>query len=233
MKEVSSNRMSQFPIESIKYKNIKCVFKIMALVVICLSMIWGRALYGSKKAYQQAETFLESNQTIKAITFFDRSIHWYTPFNPYVERSAERLWNIGKNAENKEDTKLALIAFRTIRGGFYSTNSFYKPGREWIKKCDIQINQLMQLELRKRGTPDSSKVKGGYITERQKDPSPSIFWTIFLEIGCLGWIGSVMGFIMFILGRKGESKYSTFSSLVWIILTFVFFALWIIGMMKA
>lgn len=225
--------MIPLPRDLFKLKDMKMILMILGLITIILLMVCARIFYGSMKAYHKGESYLQEKQYIRAITFFDRSIHWYTPFNPYVERSAERLWNIGKNAEKKGDTKLALIAFRTIRGGFYSTNSFYKPGREWIKNCDIKINQLMGLEERKRETPDSSKVKGGYITKRQKDPSPRILWTIFLEIGFLGWIGSVMGFIMFILGRKGELKYSTFSSLVWITLTFVFFALWIIGMMKA
>ena len=214
-------------------KAMKMVFMILGLITVLLLMVWARIFYSSMKAYYTGESYLRDKQYIRAITFFDRSIHWYTPFNPYVERSAERLWNIGNNAEQKGDTKLALIAFRTIRGGFYSTHSFYKPGREWIKKCDTQINQLMRPELRKRGSPVSSRMKGGYITERQKDPSPSIFWTIFLEVGFLGWIGSVMGFIIFILGRKEEPKFSIFSSFVWITLTSIFFALWIIGMMKA
>lgn len=225
--------MIPLPKDLFKLKDMKMIFMILGLITIILLMVCARTFYGSMKAYHKGETYLKEKQYIRAITFFDRSIHWYTPFNPYVERSAERLWNIGKNAEQKGDTKLALIAFRTIRGGFYSTNSFYKPGREWIKQCDIKINQLMQLELRKRGTPDSSKVKGRYITERQKDPSPSIFWTIFLEVGFLGWIGPVMGFILFILGRKGESENSIFSSLTWIALIFIFFTMWIVGMMKA
>lgn len=209
------------------------IFMVLGLITIMLLMVCARTFYGSMKAYYEGEDYLKEKQYIRAITFFDRSIHWYTPFNPYVERSAKHLWNIGKYAEKKGDTKLALIAFRTIRGGFYSTNSFYKTGREWIKKCDIQINQLMKLELGRKGAPINSKMKGGYITERQKDPSPSIFWTIFLEVGFFGWIGSAMGFIMFILTRKEEPRYSIFSFLGWITLTTVFFALWIIGMMRA
>jgi len=207
---------------------------ILGLITIMLLMVWARSFYGSMKAYNKGESYLKENQYIKAITFFDRSIHWYTPFNPYVERSAERLWNIGKYAEQKGDTKLALIAFRTIRGGFYSTHSFYKPGREWIKKCDMRIKQLMELEEPKKGTLDSSKVKRRrYLSDRPKDPNPSIFWTIFLEIGFLGWIGSVIGFIMFPMRRKEETEFSTFSFLLWMGLIIVFFVFWIIGMMKA
>jgi len=225
--------MIHFPTDLFKLKNIKMIFMILGLITIILLMVFARAFYGSMMAYYEGEMYLKEQQYIRAITFFDRSIHWYTPFNPFVERSVESLWNIGKYAEEKGDTKLALIAFGTIRGGFYSAYSVYEPGREWIKKCDIKINQLTGLEERKRGTLDSSKVGRRYLSERKKSPSPNIFWTIFLEIGFLGWIGSVIGFILFPLRRKKETKYSTFSSLVWIGLTIVFFAFWIIGMMKA
>ena len=225
--------MRPFPTDLFQHKNKKMIFMILGFMTVILLMVWARVFYGSMKAYYEGETYLKEKQYIRAITFFDRSIHWYTPFNPFVERSAEQIWFLGNHAEQKGDIKLALIAFRTIRGGFYSAYSVYQPGREWIKKCDIKINQLMELEERKRGTLESSKVGRRYLSERQKDSSPNIFWTIFLEIGFLGWVGSVIGFIMFPLRRTGETKYSTFSSLVWIGLILVFFAFWIIGMMKA
>ena len=225
--------MITLSIDFFKLKAMKIIFMILGLITIIFFMVFARTFYASMKAYYNGENYLKEKKYVRAITFFDRSIHWYTPFNPYVDRSAKSLWNIGKYAKKKGDTKLALIAFRTIRGGFYSTHSFYKPGKKWIKKCDIQINQLMQIEQRRRGIPMNSKMKGGYISEDRKDPSPSIFWTIFLEVGFLGWIGSVMGFIMFVLRKKEGSRYSIFSSLLWITLTSVFFALWIIGMMRA
>ena len=220
-------------INRLKQNYNKMIWIPICLGVIVFLMVWVRAFYGSMTAYYKGASYLKDKKYIRAITFFDRSIHWYTPFNPYVDRSAERLWNIGKYAEQKGDTKLALIAFRTIRRGFYSTHSFYKPGREWINRCDTQINQLMGPELQNRETHSSSGKKGGFITKRQKDPSPKIFWTILLEIGFLGWVGSVIGFIMFPLRRKEENQSLTSSFLVWIGLTIVFFAFWIFGMMKA
>jgi len=57
--------------------------------------------------YKTAETLLKENQTIRAITYFDRSLHWYAPLNPYVEWSAKRLWEIGERAEQEKDPRLA------------------------------------------------------------------------------------------------------------------------------
>ncbi len=232
-KGIQFNAMNVLLRGRLKEKSIRLGVVILGLVIIIAAMIWFRAFYGSMKAYHQGETYLKGQQYIKAMTFFDRSIHWYTPFNPYVRRSVEKLWEIGKDAERKGDTRLALIAFRTIRRGFYASSSFYIPGRDWIKRCDIKINKLIQLEQIKEELPENFKMKGKYITESQRIASPNIYWTIILEIGFLGWIGSVIGFIMFTLRRKEKPKYSTFSTFIWIILTFIFFSLWIVGMMKA
>ncbi len=214
-----------------KYAKIICMA--LCFFAILLIMVWARAFYGSMNAYNEGETYLSHQQYIRAITFFDRSIHWYTPLNPYVRKSAERLWEIGNHAELEGDTKLALIAYRTIRSGFYAATSFCTPGKRWIEKCDLKIYKLIQLELAEKKVRDGRIWDKKVLPERQMVTIPNIFWTIILEIGFLGWIGSVIGFIVFRLGRKGDSTNLISSKLPWAAFTIVFFALWIVGMMKA
>ena len=67
----------------------------------------------------------------------------------------------------------------------------------------------------------------------QKSLPPSIFWSIMVEIGFLGWIGSVIAFITFVLRKKAEPVSHVFSASIWIGLIVVFFALWVVGMMRA
>ena len=206
---------------------------ILCLAAIGLFMVWARAFYGSMQAYQKGETYLEEKQYVRAVTFFDRSIHWYTPFNPYVRKSAERLWEIGEQAEKQGDIRLALIAFRTIRSGFYGASHFRTPGMAWIKKSERKINALLGNEERGREVSDDSASLREDLLRDQKSTSPKILWTIVLEIGFLGWIGSVIGFIMFRMRHETEVEYRAFSKFLWIMLTVVFFTLWIVGMMKA
>lgn len=206
---------------------------VIGLIAIILVMIWARTFFGSMRNYQKARTYLNEEQYVRAITFFDRSIHWYTPFNPYVRKSAENLWKIGEYAEKQGDIQLALMAYRTIRRGFYAARSFYTPGKKWIYECDLKIYEIMKLEQIQKETRDGSTVLGKYLSEGPKDASPNMFWTIILEIGFLGWIGVVICFIIYRLGFKGENKYSIASFLIWIAITIFFFALWIIGMVKA
>ena len=214
-------------------KHFSLIGLIIALLAVMFFMVWVRAYYGSMQDYQKGESLLGDNQYIRAITYFDRSIHWYTPFNPYVQRSAERLWEIGNRAEQQGDVKLALIAFRTIRSGFYSARSFYQPGVNWINQCDHKIKILINKEKDKIETENDVKLVEKDYLKNRKFKDPSILWTLFLEIGLLGWIGTVIGFIIFSL--KHIKTFNSFLRpfLGWGILFFVFFTLWIIGMINA
>ena len=82
-------------------RNFKTILAGVALVVVFLLMVWARVFYGSMQACREGEIHLQKTQYIKAITFFDRSIYWYTPFNPYVHKSTEHLWKISMDAQTK------------------------------------------------------------------------------------------------------------------------------------
>jgi hypothetical protein len=209
----------------------KRILMVLGLMFVALILVWSRAFIGSIQAYHKGETYLEGKQYVRAVTFFDRSIHWYTPFNPFIEKSAERLWEIGEQAEKEGDIQLALIAYRTIRSGFYGASHFVIPGKIWIEKCDRKINALKGKKEREI-SEDSGSLKEALIQE-QRNTAPAVLWTIVLEIGFLGWIGSVIGFIMFRLRHKKEDEYRSSSGFLWLIPTVCFFGLWIIGMMKA
>ena len=204
---------------------------ILGLVAIALAMVWVRAFYGSLRAYQQGTKHLKAHREIRAITFFDRSIRWYAPFNPYVYRSAQRLWEIGERAYEDGDIRLSLIAIRTIRRAFYSARSVYTPGKDWIRKCDIRIGELIEINQSRSmphgpaGTTESPA--------RPKARSLSTFWSIIVEIGFLGWLGSMLGFIMFACQGNGKPAFRTSRGRGWGGLALIFFTLWIIGMVKA
>lgn len=225
--------MKVFLIKILESRQFKMISMILLLVFIGLFIVWGRAFYGSMKAYQKGETYLKEKQYIRAVTFFDRSIHWYTPFNPYVRRSAESLWSIGEQAEKEGDLRLALIAFRTIRSGFYGASHFRTPGKPWIKKSEEKVNALMRTGGKGGDvSSDSASLRESLLND-QKSTSPKVVWTIVLEFGFLGWIGSVIGFIMYRLRHEKEGEARASLKILWLILGVVFFSLWIVGMMKA
>jgi hypothetical protein len=194
---------------------LKIVSLIVIVILIFFVIVWARALYGSRENFIRGETFLKEGQTIRAVTFFDRSIHWYTPLNPYVQKSAERLWVIGQRAEQAGDSKLALIAFSAIRSGFYGASHLVTPGKEWIKKVDAKLHDL------------------GAGGKNVRDPHPDAFWSVVVVLGFLGWVGSVIGLILRVLGPGRGSGNPGVSVIRWAGLIVIFFILWIWGMFKA
>jgi len=214
-------------------KRIKTILLVVGMVVIASITVWIRAFYGSMQAYHQGETCANEGQYMKAITFFDRSIHWYTPFNPYVRNSAERLWEIGLAAEQRGDIPVALIAFRSIRRGFHAARSVYTPGKDWIKKCDAKIKDLIEIEHNNKETTRGSAGPHESTPGSQGATSPDILWSIIVEVGFLGWIGSVIGLLLSAHKGKQEARFLTSRAIAWETLTLIFFILWVVGMMKA
>jgi hypothetical protein len=177
------------------------------------------------KAYDEAEVYYKEKNWLRAVTFYDRSIRWYTPLNPFIEKSARRLWEIGGRAEEEGDIRMSLMAYRTIRRGLLAASGFSQPGKEWIRKSDEKIRAL---------TNEKAKMEHRMWTKDQVPGHPDIFWTIVLEIGLFGWILSTITFIVFGLKTKrGEEKVDKFHLVLWLSLVCFFFSLWIWGMMKA
>jgi hypothetical protein len=207
----------------------KVIAMALGLCLVLLTVVWIRAFYGSMHAYEEGEGYLRKQQFVKAITFFDRSIHWYTPFNPYVHKSAQRLWEICIWAEKKGDLQLALIAARTIRRGFLGVRSFYTPGRNWIDRSDTKIASLMS----RASGPQQRNNAPVVSSPQQTGPEPDVFWTLTLEIGLVGWIGSVIGFLMCSLTGGQTPKLKSGPAVFWGILVLIFYTMWILGMMRS
>lgn len=198
----------------------------VGVIVIVLLMVWVRALVGSAGAYRQGEESLERNRMTEAIVYFDRAVHWYAPLNPWAASSAERLWGLSESAESAGDYRLALKALNSLRSGYLAAQGLFSPGRDWIRRCEDRIDRISAVA---HGTPDSSKPPRTEDARSRRSPAPSLYWTLLLEFGLLGWIGTV---IWLILGH-GVKKRTTANRLKWGMLLAFFFAIWIVGMIKA
>jgi len=204
-----------------RHRVLRVIVKVASVAVLLLLILWLRVFYGSMQDYKTGETLLKENQTIRAITYFDRSLHWYAPVNPYVERSAKRLWDIGERAEYEKDTRMALIAYESIRNGFYGASHVFRPGREWIRRAENKMETLSNPQRMEGAVPS------------KKDPHPHVGWSVSVVVGFLGWAASIVGFIVFAFrsDRKGGSAF--LRCLVWLCLILAFAALWVAGMVMA
>lgn len=210
------------------------IISITSVTLIMLMMVFFKVYLGSISEFKKAEkAFLEANYE-EAITHYERSIHWYTPRNRYVARSIERLWEIGNGAEDSDSDELALRSFRSLRSSLYAVRSFYTPYPEWIERCDDKISSLVA-KKEPYSKADKEKTfkerKADSLKTLKRDYAPDVFWSIFLEIGFLGWIGCAVGFIFRVF--TGEKGFDGRRALLWGGLIMAFYALWIIGMMRA
>ncbi|MFH1624726.1 MAG: hypothetical protein ABID54_06165 [Pseudomonadota bacterium] len=212
----------------------KRVIAIAAVVFLVIAMAFIKVYSGSIKEYNRAEKALQKGDTEAAIVHYQRSIQWYTPLNRYVARSAERLWEIGDEAEKNGDNDLAMMAYQELRSSFYSVRSFYTPYREWIDRVDNRISTL----LAKR-KPYSEEDRTRPFEQRREDAlrilkknlAPNVFWSVILEVGFLGWIGCIIGFIFRVF--TGEKGFDGRRALLWGGVIIIFYALWIVGMIRA
>ncbi len=208
--------------------------RIAVLTVMLVLMVWVRAFWGSREAYQQAETYFRNKQYILAITFFDRALHWYTPLNPYVERSAKALWEISELAERKGDSALALVALSALRSGFKGAHTLFTPGTDWVRRCEDRMEKLLQIDPAQRDAVAGPAMRAAPDRGGGSAPSPDPLWTLVLEIGFLGWIGTVIAFCVVRLKKGAARVKPVFSSLLkWTGLFLAFYAMWIAGMLKA
>lgn len=112
------------------------------IAILSIFLFAASAQYRQWAQYKRGEGALAGRDYILAVAGFESAIHMYTPFSPLVERSAVRLWNIGETLEQRGETEKALIAYRSLRSSFYSTHGLFRPGMEWIARCDRKISAL-------------------------------------------------------------------------------------------
>lgn len=226
--------MTDISRQFIGHRLTRRIVLVFILLMIMFLAIWARAFIGSMKDFARGEGYFNNEQYIKAITYFDRSMHWYTPFNSYIKRSAEYLWKISEQAEQINDNQLSLIALETIRNGFYSSRSFYTPGANWIKRCDDEILNITKDQNENRF---KSRDENDFINKIFRQDivynDPAICWTIVLEIGLFGWIGAVLGIIFFCLRPSLKTDKYIHTYWFWILIAVINYSLWIIGMIKA
>ena len=210
----------------LKNRVLRAIVKVAWVSALLLLILWLRVFYGSMEAYKTGETLLKENQTIRAITYFDRSLHWYAPVNPYLERAATRLWEIGEKAQKEGDLRMARIAFESIRNASYGTTHVFTPGKEWIKRAESRINRLAASAS--HGNNGSAEP-----WSPKKGPYPDALWSVAVVLGFLGWVGSVLGFISAAVRNDQDSQRARRGILVWLSLIVVCGALWFAGMAMA
>lgn len=124
----------------------KRVLIVAVMIVITLGLIWLETYKRQREQFGLAENYYLQKDFPKAIQCYDAAIHMYTPWSSRVKLSAQKLWDIGKMYENKQEYDLALISYRSLRSSFYAVRWLVQPYQEWIDRCDVAIDRVLKTQ---------------------------------------------------------------------------------------
>jgi hypothetical protein len=204
------------------------------ILVVFVSLVAVKMVYMQREHFDRAEKYYADSNWKLAMREYDETMHFFTPWSPYITKSEERLWQIGGMFEKEDKPDWALIAYSAIRSSLYASRSLYTPHKDWIAKCDEKIADLNVKLLMKDGSVSPS----GAAAEKKKqlyvlkvDRAPASLWSVAVEAGFFGWIASVMFIVIKGFDDKGKPKwrlvtYGIFSF-------FLTFAFWVLSLLKA
>jgi len=121
---------------------------------IAILMFYGNTWLRCREQYLMGEKYYAAQDWMNAIVAYETAIHAYTPASSMVYSSAQRMWDIALQMEQAAETappeerdklfNIALISLRSLRSSFYAVRSLYTPGKDWIKRCDGRIAQILE-----------------------------------------------------------------------------------------
>lgn len=208
-------------------------FRVGALLIAFIALLYAKTAYHARQEFALAEAAYAQDDPQAAMTHYERTIKWYTPFSTVVRRAVERLWQLGTEAEARGDVALALEAYQTLRSSLYAVQSFYIPYHTWIPKCEERIAPLLaQVKSGPESDPDRlAQATARFAMQLQRHVGPHLGWSLLVEIGFLGWVGATVGLIWHIVDAQG--KFAPRRGALWGSLLVLCFALWLIGMRLA
>jgi hypothetical protein len=204
--------------------------RIVVLLVAFVVILYAKVAYNASQDFALGEDAYTHGEYKRAITHYERTIKWYTPLSTAVQRAVERLWQLGTEAEARDEISLALEAYQTLRSSLYAVQSFYIPYLSWIPKSEARIAPLLaKTKAGEEHNEDQlAQDTARFAMQLQRHVGPHLGWSILLEIGFLGWVGATVGLIWYVVDEAGN--FAQRQGLLWGSLIAIFFALWLIGM---
>ncbi|MFH0774862.1 MAG: hypothetical protein V2A53_05130 [bacterium] len=117
---------------------------ITGVILVMIAMFWAETMHRAWREFKEAKKAEKEGDMPMAILWYGTVISFYTPWSPWVNKSIERLFEIGKDAEKKGDYKLAKDAYDEIVHRIYSVRSFYTPHKDKQTKAKTLSDAVKQ-----------------------------------------------------------------------------------------
>lgn len=109
---------------------LRWALSIVGVIFVILLMFAAETMHRAYREFKEGEALYKKGDIPMAILYYGTVISFYTPYSPWVKKSMDRLFEIGKVAEKKGDFKTAKEAYEEIIHRIYSIRSFYTPHKK-------------------------------------------------------------------------------------------------------
>lgn len=123
----------------------RTLITILIGLLLALCLLWANVWQRQQTLYHAGQAGEQRGDFMVALTGYESAIRMYLPFSATVERSAQRIWALGQEAEQHRDIEQALVAYRSLRSALYAVRWLRQPGQVWIDRCDARIAALVPL----------------------------------------------------------------------------------------
>jgi hypothetical protein len=208
------------------------MLNILAGLAILTLLTFLKVYLNGNEEFSIAEELFRKNNYTKATTHYERAIQWHIPGSSIPTLAAEKLWHISLFYESKNQTDEALKTCRLLRGAFYSTRSFFTPGKKWINLCNEKVAHWMAIkpDLINEFPLSFENRKNKFLNNLQADRSPYTFWAILTEAGFFGWVACTVLFL--IKGVTPTAGLKTRPAFIYSTAFLLFYTIWILGMLN-
>lgn len=212
----------------------KNLIKALVIFFILIAVIGGRVFYLQRSHFLKAEEHYKESNLKLAISEYDTAMHFYLPFSPYIQKSAQRLWQMAEVFEREDKLEWAHMAYSSIRSSFYGGRSLFTPGKKWIERCDEKLADLNIRMLLKEGSikpEDADSLMAKHLYTLKVDRAPKPLWSLIVALGFFGWVASVIFIIFRGFDKQGRLSRNAFIRAV--LFFILFFLIWVVSLLKA
>jgi hypothetical protein len=211
-----------FMVVPIGYKTLFVAGIGMILIFMLILMVHTQGA----SAFNRAIEADNEKNPVQAAAHYEAAIRWYLPFQQRIETAVRRLWEIGRQAEERGENHVAQEVYHRLRSSLYAIQSFYAPYKEWIARCDQKIG--VAAKDRNKGAGQFSQQ---HADTSQKGTPPRAAWSLAMIAGFWGWVFSTLAYIRY--GFEHNRTNPAVPCLGWLGSIFGFYGIWLISLAKA
>lgn len=172
---------------------------IAALVLAGFGALAIRVVVAGRAELAAGDEAMARGKPGEAIQSFEASARWYLPLAPHVDDAYDRLRSLAKS----EDPRLAIAAWRAIRGAARASRTLWTPHADDLAAADAAIAKLAAAD------PEAAPIEAGadagpaareawHQARLSRAGRPSVGATALAVLGIVLWVGGAV-----LLARRG------------------------------